>query len=192
MRRALLPVLLALLVGCSTPGADSTAGDPPRGTNAPTVTVTVTADPEVEPAPEATTREPTPEPTTPSSTYSAFGDTYAWTDGVSVTIGPPTTFEPSEFAVVGGAAAHVSFAITIVNGSAAQYEPGQFSLSAQSGNVEAERVFDSEQDILGSPSTVLLPGREVAFTIGFGVADPSDIVMQVRPGFQYDPAIFTS
>lgn len=67
-----------------------------------------------------------------------------------------------------------------------------FDASAQSGNVEASQVFDSAQGMEGTPSTTLLPGRESVSTIVFAVTDPDDLVVEVTPGCEYDPAIFTS
>jgi hypothetical protein len=34
--------------------------------------------------------------------------------------------------------------------------------------------------------------HEASFNLGFGVADPDDIVLEISPGFEYDNAIFTS
>ncbi len=67
-----------------------------------------------------------------------------------------------------------------------------FNATLQSSNVEAAQVFDSEQGISGPPATTLLPGRESAFQVVFGVMDPADLVLEVTPGFEYEPAIFTS
>lgn len=192
MRR--VPFLLALvlvLVGCATQEGDPVAGDPPRGTNAPAETVTVTVTAEAEPAESEPQAEATTE--TPSgSDYPAFGETYQWSDGIAVTIGPATPFTPSAAAAGAGTGAHVMFDVTVVNGTSANYEPAIFSVSMQSGNTEASQVFDVDPELGGAPSTVLLPGREVTFKIGFAVADPADLVMEVQPGFEYDPAIFTS
>lgn len=91
-----------------------------------------------------------------------------------------------------GAEEYLAFDVTIVNGSEETYDPAFFLASMQSGNTEAEEIFDSENGFEGSPSTSLLPGREAEFRIGFGVSDPDDLVMEVAPGFEYDAAVFTS
>lgn len=62
----------------------------------------------------------------------------------------------------------------------------------QSTNVEGEFIIDSAQGISGTPSTVLLPGREAIFDIAYGVNDPADIVMEVRAGFEYDRVIYVT
>ena len=121
-----------------------------------------------------------------------FGQTYTWEDGLSVTISAPVAFTPSEFAALEDAAAYVLFDVVIVNGTSENYDPVIFTTTVQSGTAEGSRVFDGASGLGGSPSTALLAGREVTFKIGYGVADPADIVMEVRPGFDYDSAIFTT
>lgn len=86
----------------------------------------------------------------------------------------------------------IKFTVTIVNHSPDNYDPSLFHADAQSGNAEAEQIFDSAGGLSGSPSTVLLPEREVTFPVGFSVTDPADLVMQIRPGFDYKDAIFVS
>lgn len=81
--------------------------------------------------------------------------------------------------------------MTIVNGAQVNYEPSQFSASMQSGNTEQQRVFDSSNGI-SLATTPILPGRESAFTIVFGTTNPDDLVLQVRPGYDYTPVIFTT
>ncbi len=49
----------------------------------------------------------------------------------------------------------------------------------QSNNKEAEDVFDAENGLEGSPSTKLLKGRESEWEVGFAVANPKDMVMEV-------------
>lgn len=120
-----------------------------------------------------------------------FGESYEWEDGLTITVGAPEAFTPSEYSVVTGAAAHLAFTITIVNGSTANVDPGAY-ITVQSANAEAEEVYDSESGITGTPSTTLLPGREAVFKVAFGVQDPADLVMEVTPGFNYDAVIYTN
>lgn len=82
--------------------------------------------------------------------------------------------------------------MTLVNGTATEFEPIAFQATMQSGNVEAESMYITSLGVLGAPSTVLLPGREAVFRIAFAVSNPADLVMEVRPGFEYDSAIFTT
>jgi hypothetical protein len=87
------------------------------------------------------------------------------------------------------AAAYLVFDVTVVNGTPDAYEPIAFYATAQSDNVEAQQVFDSEKLAL-PPSTPLLPGRESKFKIAFGVANPDDLVLMVRPGFDYEKILY--
>jgi len=185
--RKLAPLLLAaLLLGACTGEKGSVAESAPAGTNRPTETSAAADVPEEEPTEQPTSEAP-PAPTNPT-----FGQTFTWEAGLSITVGVPTVFEPSEFSANEDAAAYLKFDVTIVNGTDANFEPGVVYITAASANTEASNVFDSEQNIGISPSTTLLPGREVAYSIAFGVADPADIVMEVTPGFEYEPVIFTT
>ncbi len=121
-----------------------------------------------------------------------FGQTYTYQNGLAVTVGTPQPYTPSSSASIGQPAppALVAFDVTIVNGAQANYDPSQFSASMQSGNTEQQRVFDSANGITLA-MTPILPGRESAFTIVFGATNPDDLVLQVRPGYEYTPVIFT-
>ena len=123
-----------------------------------------------------------------------FGETFTYQDGLAVTVSAPQPFQPSDSAAVGEPAppSYVVFDITVKNGTQANYDPASFMASLQSGTVEGEQVFDSASGLGGTPSTTLLPGRESAFRMAFGVTDPNDLVMEVTPGFEYESAIFTS
>jgi len=123
-----------------------------------------------------------------------FGNTFTYVNGLAVTISPPQPYTPTDTAYISEPAppAFVVFDVTIVNGTATNYEPTLFSATMQSANVESDPVFDSGGGINGSPSTVLLPGRETVFRMAFGATDPADLVLEVSPGFEYDPAVFTS
>ena len=173
-----LAVLALTLGGCVTADSTGTTSEPASGSNRPAT---------------SNSASPEPEPSTSASPVNPkFGETYTWDDGLQVTISAPTPFTPSESAMTGEAAAYLAFQVTVVNGSAANYEAAQFYTTLQSANVEAEEVFDSEQGFEGSPMTPLLPGREATFKIGYGVQDPADLVMQVTPTFEHEAVIFTS
>lgn len=163
----LLAVAVSTMLTACTSGSPTT--DAPAGENRPSAT-----------------------PTTEAPTNPTFGSSYEWSDGVSVTIGAPTAFQPSANSFANPAAAYIAFDVTIVNGSSENFDPSLFYVTLQSGNSEAEQIFDTEQGFAGGPMTTLLPGREAAFKIGFGVADPNDLVMELTPGIAYDAAIFTN
>jgi hypothetical protein len=81
---------------------------------------------------------------------------------------------------------------TIVNGAKEAFDPSSFYVTVQSANVEGKQLFDSGGGMEGAPSTKILPGREAKFSLAFGVTEPKDLVVQVRPGFKYNDAIWTS
>lgn len=122
----------------------------------------------------------------------AFGETYAWNDRLSVTISEPQAFTPDEWSAGGEAFdKHILFEATIVNGTDEPFDPDMFSASAQSGNVEADSVFDGSAGLDGAPYTTLLPGRETTFKYGFGVMDPKDIVLEVSVDWERPDIIWT-
>lgn len=137
------------------------------------------------------------EPTTstsaqPASDQAAFGETYKWTNGLEVTVSVPTPITPSATASVDPSAAYLGYTVTIINNTGSTYDPELFTSSVQSGDKEGDQVFDSANGYGGAPSTAILNGRQSTFTIGLGVSNPDDVVMQVRPSFDYKPAFFTS
>lgn len=183
MRRlSVLAPLLALTAACSSTSGEVT-DTAAQGSNRPSASAAAQ-----EPA-EST--KPSPSPT--KSTTAKFGQSFEFENGISMTVSAPEPYTRDEYASGGeDAAAHLAFTVTIVNGSDANYDPSLFYATVQSGNTEAEQIFDSANGLNGSPSTAVLPGRETTFKIGFGVADPADLVMEVAPGFEYDAAIFTT
>ena len=157
--------------------------------------IPVTSAPELEesedPADEVEEPAEPAEPPADSDT-ALFGETWEYTDGLAVTVSAPQEFEPSATAFAPeGAQAYVLFDVTIVNGTEEAFEPLMIT-SLQSGDAEAEQVFDMENGLNGPPTANLLPGRELTFRVGFGVADPNDLVLQVSPNLQYEEAIFVS
>jgi Protein of unknown function (DUF2510) len=175
---ALLGGIVAAAIGLVSRVAEEL---PDVGTPVPSAPLEETDEPEAEPEPEP-----------PAGTETAiFGETWEYTDGLAVTISEPRSFEPSGTAIAPEAAAYVLFDVTIANGTDEPYEPLVIT-SMQSGSTEAEEVFDSENGLDGPPNTTLLPGREVTFQIGYGVAETGDLVLEFTPGFEYQPAIFVS
>ena len=91
----------------------------------------------------------------------------------------PKKFTPSEFAVVKKSNSYVRFTVTVVNKSNKPIDLGLTYISVQSRNQEADHVFDSPTGLNGPPDKKVTKGREAEFDVGFGVADPSDMVMEV-------------
>ena len=200
---ALSAVLVAIpLAGCSSQAASPSS--PATGNNRPADTTTSSPASTTSPATTTTTSTPpvpaAPTPSTPDAPASttpasdgtaAFGKSYKWEDGLSVTVAAPATFKPGQYSAKDQAAkAYVRMDITIVNGTSKPFKPSLFSATMQSGNTQASTVFDSQANLGGSPSTTLLPGREAKFSLGFGVTDPKDIVFEVRPSFDHVAVIW--
>jgi hypothetical protein len=124
----------------------------------------------------------------------AFGKSYTWDDGVSVTVGKPKEFKPSETAAAEKAKAYLRFTVTVVNKSDKPLELGLTYITVQSSNKEAAQVFDSEKGLESTPDTKLLKGRESEFDVGFGVADPQDVVMELalQDDFERPSLVYTT
>jgi len=143
--------------------------------------------------------EPTPPSSGPESAPpseedgpAAFGETFIYEDGLSISVGPPNEFTPSETAVFDPAPSYVKMTITITNDSDASFDTSWFLSSAQSGQHEASEVFDSTQGLEGPPYTSLLSGRSVSWDVGFGVDDPEDVVLEITPSLDHEDAVFIS
>jgi hypothetical protein len=180
----LAPFSAVLCSACLASTGGNLADNPPA-----VATRTPSSEPTVEtpPASSAPTQSATPERET-----LPFGKSYTWHDGVSVTVGRPTKFKPSAFAVVEKSKRYLKFTVTVVNKSNKPIDLGLTYISVKSGNQEAREVFDSMSGLRGPPVTKVLKGRESEFDAGFGVADPQDLVLEialhdnsVRPSLLY-------
>lgn len=181
--------LVALLAAVALASCSGT-----QKATAPTVTVTVTVAPKPTPAP--TPSEPLIAPSE-SFTAPAYPNTpvqwehvATWNDGLGVSVSKPSTFHPSSGAE-GAGKYNVIFTVTISNKTGAPYEPTQFEVSAQSGNVEAESISDAYQGVPTMPQTILPKGRELKIKVAFAVVNLADITVQVTPGFNWGPAVFS-
>jgi hypothetical protein len=182
--RAIITALATstVLVACggTSGGVDD---NPPSGSNA-----------DDSSASDEKSDDETEEPSEPEQPK--FGDTYSWDNGLSVTISKPKQFQPSEYAAM-GKGTPLRFTVTVVNKTGAPYKPLMDYITLQSGNAEAEQIFDSENGLNGSPSTTLLEGREAKYDIGFTVKNPKDLVMEFSAQgnddmFSMDSALFTN
>lgn len=183
--------LLLMSAACAVP-TTGTVGTPAAGVNVPTASPPAATSADGETAASTPLSEAHSPAPSAASNQASFGETYRWTNGLEVTVSTPTPFTPGEYAAAEPATAYLSYTVTIVNNTGAVYEPALFFTSVQSGDQEADQVFDSENNLTGSPSTAILDGRQSTFTIGFGVSNPDDIVMEVTPGFDYKDAYFTT
>lgn len=151
----------------------------------------------------------------------AFGQAYAWDNGLTVTVGrpvelaaqPSTTSSgdapaeapaPEETAPPDGpaptgaaptatapadAGAVVTVDVALVNGTDRPVNTSIY-VAMTSGGADAPLVEDPEAGLTGPPGTMIQPGQDVSFTMGFEVQDPGDLTMEVRPAYQYVSALF--
>lgn len=122
----------------------------------------------------------------------AFGRSHTWDDGLTVTVGKPKNFKPSKWAVVKESKRYVRFDITVVNKSDKRIDIGLTAISLESRNKEEDELFDSVSGLKGPPDTEISKGQKSEFDVGFGVADPKDLLMEVtlhdksaRPTLRY-------
>jgi hypothetical protein len=185
----LLVLFIALL--CSACLASTGNGDdnpPTVETHAPSTQPTVQTPP---PSSQPTVQTPPPssQPTdsgVPKPETLAFGKSYTWDDGVRVTVGKPIEFQPSAYPVDEKSKRYLKFTVTVVNKSDKPLDLGLTYISVESNHEQAQDVFDSASGLRGPPTTKVLKGRESQFEIGFGVADPKDVVMEIA--FHADPS----
>ena len=181
--------LVLAACGAQTPGAESTTDA--AGTNAPSTTAAPTAAAaavETEEASETESASASPA----EETMPQFGESYTWEDGITIKIGEPKAYKPSESAYVSGDGDPIVFNVTIVNGTEARFDPAVFHATMQSSNVEAESIYDSAKNLEGTPSTTILPKRESSFQLAFAVADKKDLVLEVTPSFEHESVVFTN
>jgi hypothetical protein len=174
-----------LLGACSSTESTGTAEEAPVGSNA-DVEESEPSQDEESPS-EGASDEPV------DDGIAEFGETYTFEDDIALTVSEPKPFKPSQYAATGNKFKNFQrFTVTVVNGSDVAYDPTMIYATMQSGDAEAEEVYDTQNGLEGSPQTKVLPGRQTKFDIGFGVKNPSDLVMEIAPGFEYDSVIFTN
>ena len=71
----------------------------------------------------------------------------------------PEAFSPDEYAAGGeDYDEHVKFTVTVDNKTGESVDLSGFYMTMQSGRSEGEEVFDTDNNLEGSPSTTLLAG----------------------------------
>lgn len=186
-----LSALLAL-PACGVPTSGSTEDSPESGTNRPE---TSQVDPDASEAEAENAAAPDAPESSPEADegtkVQSFGDSFTYEDGLQITVSTPTAMTSGQWAIPANAEGS-AFTVTIVNGTDAPFDPVMTNLTAQSGNTEAEQIFDSENGYNGPPSTTLLPGREAQFKVAFATSDPDDIVLEIAPSWDHEAAIYAS
>ena len=124
----------------------------------------------------------------PANSNPTFGDTYTWPDGLSITISQPEEFTPSEY--MGDiydleAGTPIKFIVTATNGTDTDLEAFSIDTQMSSGGKQSEAIFDSEAGI-DMPTVTILPGNSLEWSIGFIVADPSNMQLSVSDVMNFD------
>lgn len=175
------------LAACGPTTAGSSSDDEPRGTN-------TSSDYEreaIEDEADVDTAEGAPAVDEPVSMLVELGEDFVWEDGTTASVSEPTTYTPSEWAAGGeGYDSHVSFKVTVTNGSDVPLDASFTSPTVQSGEREGDEIYDDEMG--GSPDSSILPGRTVTFTVAYGVDDPSDLIVEFSPTWDHDAAYWTT
>lgn len=102
----------------------------------------------------------------PSITTS-FGAPLDLGNGISVTLGEPSSFSPGKFASnwVKGLIAN-KFNVTIKNGGSSELDPSTVLITALAGNKNCVDVLDGDSNINGQPTEIIAAGSQVSFIYG--------------------------
>ncbi|NML51462.1 DUF4352 domain-containing protein [Streptomyces sp. R302] len=163
-----------LLIGTGAFGDDDGGGDGGPAVTSPPAPPAST----VRETPEATTAAPAPEGPLP------FGRTHRYADGVEVTVSAPERFVPSDTSA-GHRAGYtaVTVQVTVRNASRERLELGIVQVRGRDGDGrEADRVFDTAQDLGFGHTGTLLPGRKAVAAYGFDVPPGTGSVLEVEVG----------
>ncbi|WP_415950706.1 DUF4352 domain-containing protein [Streptomyces sp. KLOTTS4A1] len=125
----------------------------------------------------------------------AFGESYVYEDGLSVTVSKPAAYKPDEFAVghtKGNKA--FQFTITIENGGKRKLDlASAYPMLRDGEGTEAEMVFDGSNSTKPFAGSVL-PGKKATATYAFSVpaGAETDLQLELSPEFlEYEPAIWS-
>ncbi|MFF9013880.1 DUF4190 domain-containing protein [Streptomyces sp. NPDC014870] len=133
------------------------------------------------PATPGATSEPEPEPTETAPAALKFGQTFAYEDGIKVTVSKPRAYTPDQFAAghtKGNKAFQVT--VTIVNGSKETLDvTGALVDASDAEGAQADAIFD------GSNATTMfqgnvLPGKQAKGTFAFSLPSAAAGEMQIE------------
>lgn len=122
----------------------------------------------------------------------AFGSTHSWENGIQVTVQQPEPYRPSSSAAGADRARAVSFEVTVKNDSPAPLELVTVMIQASYNGQPLNPIFDSAKNVMGAPTTSVLPGKTSTFTVAFPVdREAGEMQVEVMPGFTGERAFFT-
>ncbi|MFD0204451.1 MULTISPECIES: hypothetical protein [Saccharothrix] len=126
-----------------------------------------------------------------SSEFTAFGTQRVWSNGMAITVAPPTSLRPSDTSFPQSPRTAV-FTLTLVNGTKTAYRTSQLSVRASVDGSPVAEVRDSVQGLngLGAAVNEVAPGAETVLTMAFAVpADPVRLQLVVEPnGANQEPS----
>lgn len=118
----------------------------------------------------------------------AFGSTFTWDDGTSVTVTAPKPFKPSAMALEiqqkKELKDYVIMDVTVKNGTKAALNPMMVNIQATTGESDAEAIFDSEQGV-DLPSADIMPGQSKKWKAAFAREKGKAFVVQVSNNSTY-------
>ena len=112
----------------------------------------------------------------------AFGEAYAYDDGLELAVGAPVTYTPSDGATGLVGRTPVRVQVVVTNGTEEIFRPNTLSVEATSAGTPASQVWDPDQGAaLTGPDVSVPPGGTVEFDLAFDVADVADVRLAVTP-----------
>lgn len=131
-----------------------------------------------------------PAPAAPATTAVGFGRTFTYTDGLAVTVGRPTSYDPSSYAA--GNTNPYAFRVTVrlTNNSGTAFDPTLLHVAMSTGGAPASQIFDGRMGL--PPQNQLQPGRSLTYDVAFSTTGNSgEAQVDVVPSFSHDHAVFT-
>ncbi|MEV0677915.1 hypothetical protein AB0I60_15500 [Actinosynnema sp. NPDC050436] len=127
----------------------------------------------------------------PASEFAAFGSRRVWPDGLSISVSPAKSIEPSDTSFPKSPRTTV-FVLTLVNGTGTTYRTSELTVRALVGGEPVAEVLDSVQGLNGRSAAVteVAPGADTKLTLAFAVPE-NQVRMQlvVEPnGAGQDPS----
>lgn len=159
------------------------SGDPDSPTPTVAETATAPASQEAPPAGDLESEEATPsEEAAPG--IAKFGDAVTLPNGEgTIIVTAPEPYKPSETAFMAGDwdewDEYVVMTVTEKNDGKEPALAG-WSITATTGDAEAEQVFDSANGV-DSPTADVMPGKSITYKIAFGRKKGQDFVLQAAP-----------
>lgn len=120
-----------------------------------------------------------------------FGQTAKFADGVTLTVGKPIAYKPSDTAAGADQKDDITFEVTIKNGSDKPLKPLAYG-QMTSASTQGSQITDIERNVGMIPTATVLPGKSITWKEAWSVADKNDLQYEIAPNPEYDSTIFTN